>query len=138
MGTIDTGNVTGRRELHFTDLAQLDADARALAEGDAAGKLHRLGNWSLGQALGHLAAWTNFGFDGYPMKVPFYIKAMIRPMKGRLLRGPIPAGKCIPNVAGGTFGTEAISTEEGLKKFLAADAGWGGCAQWRRIRCLGR
>ncbi len=56
------------------------------------------------------------------MKVPFYIKAMIRPMKGRLLRGPIPAGKCIPNVAGGTFGTEAISTEEGLKKFLAANA----------------
>jgi hypothetical protein len=122
MGKVDTGNVTGRRKLHFDGLADLDAEAEGLAAADRAGRLTKLGNWSLGQALNHLATWTNYGFDGYPMKVPLAIKLILRPMKGRFLKGPIPAGRDIPKVQGGTFGIEPTSTADGLKNLKAANA----------------
>jgi hypothetical protein len=120
--TIDTGNVAGRRELHFKTLDEMLADAESLASAESAGKLRQIGNWPLGTACGHLATWTNYGFDGLPMKVPFFIKMMIKPMKNRFIKGPLPAGQKIPKVDGGTFGVEAIPTESGLANLKAATA----------------
>lgn len=38
------------------------------------------GNWTLGQACGHLADWVRFPMDGFP-KAPLPIKAMMWVMK---------------------------------------------------------
>jgi len=118
--TIDTAKVEGRREVHFADLDDMLAEAGALTEAESAGKLEHLGNWTLGQTLGHLAAFTNFAYDGFPMKVPFFVKMMTRSMKNQFVKGPMSAGRKIPGVRGGTFGTEPVTTAEGLAKLKAA------------------
>jgi hypothetical protein len=122
MAAVDTANVTNRRKLHFADFAQMEADAQSLAGAESARQLKKLGNWTLGQALNHLATWTTYPFEGYPMKVPLPIRLMLRPMKNRFLKGPMPSGRHIPNVKGGTFAIDPISTQEALKKLKAADA----------------
>jgi hypothetical protein len=119
---IDTGNVTGRRDLHYQNLDELQSDVDALAAADHAGRLEQLGNWTLGQALNHLSSWINYGFDGYPMKVPYFIKMVVRLMKNKFLKGPLPAGKSLPGVPNGTFGADPISLDEGVKKMSAAIA----------------
>jgi hypothetical protein len=119
---IDTGTVTGRRELHFDNLDQLQTEVDKLTAADQGGKLQRIGNWTLAQALGHIASWINFAFDGYPMKVPFFIKLIIRPMKNRFINGPMPSGKKLPGVPNGTFGAESLPLDEAQKRMSAAIA----------------
>jgi hypothetical protein len=45
-----------------------------LVEAERGGRLKRLGNWTLGQTLGHLAEWAEYGYSGCPLKVPFFIR----------------------------------------------------------------
>jgi len=118
---VDTGKVAGRRELHFATLADLVADVDHLADLDRAARLQQLGNWTLGQTLGHLAAWNNFPFDGYPLKEPpLPIKLILRLSKRRFFRGPMPAGVKIPGIDGGTKAFEPLETDEGLHRFHRA------------------
>ena len=114
---IDTRRITGRRELHFTNIDEAVADVEQLAAAEREGRLRRVGNWTLGQTLGHLASWAGYSYDGVPLKVPFFVKLIMRPMKRRFLRGPMPAGRNIPRVPGGTLATDPLSTEEGLARF---------------------
>jgi hypothetical protein len=114
---IDTGRITGRRELRFTRIDEVLADVDRLAAAEREGRLQRLGNWTFGQTLGHLAGWADYSYDGVPLQVPFFVRLMMRPMKRRFLRGPMPAGRNISKVPGGTLATEALSSEEGLSRF---------------------
>ena len=41
-----------------------------LAAAEREGRLRSVGNWTLGQTLGHLAAWADYSYDGVPLKVP--------------------------------------------------------------------
>lgn len=93
---------------------------RALVDAERAGRLVRMGNWSLGRALGHLAAWIGFGYDGYPMRIPFPIRILLRPLKRRMIHKPMPPGVRIPRVEKGTLAQDDMSTEEGLARFEAA------------------
>jgi hypothetical protein len=114
---IDTSKVANRRKLHFDTIDQMLAEADRLAAAEKAGQLKRLGNWTLGQALGHLAVWAEFGYEGNPpLKVPFFIRWILRLQKKKFIRGPMPAGVRIPSVEGGTFGTEPMSVEEALPR----------------------
>jgi hypothetical protein len=119
---IDTGKVKDRRALHFNTLEEMWADVQRIAAAERAGKLRRTGNWSAGQTLGHLAAWADFAFDGYPpdMKVPWFIKLFLKLRKKQFLRGPLPAGVKIPRVEGGTKGIEPLSLDEGLARLRRA------------------
>src|SRR6516165_12109003 len=96
---VDTGNVTGRRVLRFESIDQMMAEVDRLAEAERAGRLRRLGNWTLGQTLAHLAAWAEYGYTGSRLKVPFFIKWILRLRKRRFLYGPMRAGVKIPGVA---------------------------------------
>ena len=118
-GAVDTGRVTGCRTLRFASLDELLADFERLAAAERAGTLRRCGNWTLGQALGHLAAWGQFAFDGLPMRTPWFVKLILRTQKRKYLRGPLPRGVKIPKVAGGTLGTEPLSLDEGLSRYRA-------------------
>ncbi|MDX2147197.1 MAG: DUF1569 domain-containing protein [Planctomycetota bacterium] len=110
------------RTLSFVDLAAMLSEAGRIAVADERGTLRRTGNWSPGQAFGHLAGWINFGYDGYPQRPPLLIRAVGRLMKSRVLKGPPTRGMRMPGVRAGTFATEALSTQEGLARLRAAVA----------------
>lgn len=116
---VDTGKVAGRRILHFDSIDQLLAEIDRLAAAERAGRLKQLGNWTLGQALGHLATWGEFAYTGVPLKPPFFIRWILRFQKKKFLVGPMPAGVRIPRVENGTLGTEPTSLDAGLARYKA-------------------
>jgi hypothetical protein len=63
-GLVDTGKVAGRRSLRFESTDQVMAEVDRLVEAEHAGRLKRLGNWTLGQALGHLSVWGRVQLHG--------------------------------------------------------------------------
>jgi hypothetical protein len=117
---VNTGKVANRRKLHFDSLDQLLAEVDRLVDAERKGRLRRLGNWTLGQTLGHLATWTEYGYTSCPLKVPFFIRWILRLQKKKWLRGPLPAGKWIPGVEGGTLGTDPLPLDEALPRFRRA------------------
>lgn len=118
---IDTKHVKARRTLHFASGADVLADARRCVEADERGELRRTGNWTLGQNLGHLASWIEYGYSGYPMAAPSWIiRAIVKLMRKRFLSGPPMVGFKIKGVAGGTYGTEDMSGREGLDRLTKA------------------
>ena len=116
-GPVDTGKVAGRRVLRFESIDQALAEVERLTEAERAGRLRRLGNWTLGQALGHLAAWAEYGYTGSPLKVPLLIKCILRLRKRKFLYGPMRAGVKIPGVEGGTLATEPVPLEGALGRY---------------------
>jgi hypothetical protein len=114
---VETSKVAARRQLRFESIDQVLAEVDRLAEAERAGRLKRLGNWTLGQTLGHLAAWVEYGYTGAPLKVPFFIRWILRLRKRKFLYGPMRAGVQIPGVAGGTLATEPLPLDEGLARY---------------------
>ena len=117
MVLMTSSNERARRTLKFISLNEVVADVKTLAAADAAGKLRCCGNWTFGQILNHLATWVDYSFDGVPMKVPFFVKWMVRPMKRRFLTKPMKAGSRIPKVEGGTLAISVVPTTEALEHF---------------------
>ncbi len=113
---VDTGKVAGRRVLRFASIDELMAEVERLAGSERAGRLRRLGNWTLGQALGHLATWTEYGYTGVPLKVPFFVKWIMKGRKQKFLNEPMRAGARIPRVKGGTLATDPIPLDDGLER----------------------
>src|SRR5688572_24160357 len=54
--------MAARRELRFDSLDDVVRDAERLL----AGGYDKVGNWSLAQCCGHLAAWFRYQMDGFP------------------------------------------------------------------------
>ena len=111
-----------RRRLRFETVDDALAEAGRLVAAEREGRLDRVGNWTLGQALGHLATWADFAFDGYPPEVraPLPVRLILRLMRGRMLNKGMPAGVKIRNVPGGTVGVEPLDPDEGLRRFRAS------------------
>jgi hypothetical protein len=111
---VDTAKVAGRRVLRFETIDQAMAEVDRLVQVERAGRLRRLGNWTLGQTLGHLACWAEYSYTGAPLKVPFFIKWILRLRKRAFLHEPMRAGVRIPRVPGGTLATEPMPLDEAL------------------------
>src|SRR5262245_33582863 len=120
LGSVDTGKVVGRRALRFESVDQILADVDRLVEAERAGRLRRLGNWTLGQTLGHLATWAEYSFDGAPIKAPFFIRWAIWLRKRSFLYGPMRAGIKIPGIQGGTLAIEPMPLDEALTRMRRA------------------
>lgn len=118
--SVDTASVTGCRELRFETVEEAIRDAERLVGAERAGRLRRLGNWTLGQALGHVAAWASYPYEGYPITPPWIVRVLGPLMKKRVLRGPLPRGYRLPGVAGGTYATEAIDAQVALDRYRGA------------------
>lgn len=120
---IETKHVTDRRRIEFGNIDAVLADVDRIVASDRAGTLRRSGNWTAGQAMGHVAAWIDYAYDGFPMgPPPWIIRVILGFLKKKYLRKGMPAGVKIPKVENGTFATDAVSTEEGasrLRKALA-------------------
>lgn len=108
-----------RRALRFATVAEMLADARSLA---SAPRPERLGNWTLGQALNHIAAWIEFPYTGYPpeLVIPDEVRANADATKQRMMREPMRPGERIPGLAAGTLVTEVVPTAAGLARLEAA------------------
>lgn len=115
---IDTGRIQGRRQLAFADLDSVVADVEGLVALENAGKLKKLGNWTLGQACGHISTWMDYPYDGYPKDInpPWFIKILVGFKRKEYLSGKLPAGVKIPGIEGGTKGIEPLSTAEGVAR----------------------
>ena len=116
----------GRRELRFATLDEMLGDARACVDADGASRLIRRGNWTIGQALHHIAAWIDYPLLGYPAElvIPAEFQAQARAHKDRILRETMRPGEELPGLesAGGTLATEAVSGAAGLAHIHEAAA----------------
>lgn len=102
--------------LRFDSIGQVMAEVDRLVDAERGGRLRRLGNWTLGQTFGHLAAWVEYSYTGSPLKVPFFIKWILRLRKRKFLYGPMRTGVKIPGVEGGTLATESLPLDEALDR----------------------
>jgi hypothetical protein len=119
---IETKKVNDRRQLRFNDFMAVLADAEALSNAERRGTLRATGNWTLGQALGHLGFWARAPFDGYPPmpKPPLPLRLIAPLIKNRILNNGMVPGIRIRRVEGGTFGTEVLPTERALAELRMA------------------
>ncbi|RJP33680.1 MAG: DUF1569 domain-containing protein [Phycisphaerales bacterium] len=119
MTGIDTAKAE-RRRLRFNSIDEVLAEVDRIVAAEKAGRLRRTGNWTAGQVLGHLATWIEYAYTGYPMRVPWFIRFLIRRKLPAMLRDGMQAGVRIPKVEGGTYGTEDVSIDEAAKRLRAA------------------
>ena len=75
--SVDTRSIPDRRPLRFDTIDQALAEAARLAELERAGRLKSLGNWTLGQTLGHLATWAEFSYTGAPLSPPWFVSSCL-------------------------------------------------------------
>jgi hypothetical protein len=106
--------------LRFESIDQAMAEVERLAEAERVGRLRRLGNWTLGQTLGHLSVWAEYGYTGVPLKVPFFIRWFLRLRKRKFLYQPMRSGVGIPGVKGRTLATDPVPLEVGRGRFRRA------------------
>jgi len=126
---IDTTKVTNRRQVHFASFDELLADAERLVQLDAQGKVHPLGNLTLGQALGHLALWMQASIDGIPddLRPPAVVKLLGRIFKGVILnKGLRPGFKLPTDAASKLIPPAGITPADGFNQLSTA------CARLRR------
>jgi hypothetical protein len=119
---VNTKHVPERRTLRFETIDEALADAEAMSAAAREGRLRQLGNWTLGQILGHLATWVGYAYDGVPVTPPLLIRWIMRPMKKRFLYKGMPAGVRIPRTPGGTFGIDVLPLDAGLERYRQAYA----------------
>ncbi len=117
---VNTAQVQDHRKLRFNSIDDMLAQVDRIVAADKVGTLRRSGNWTTGQVLGHLATWIDFGYEGFPMRVPWFIKLILRGLKKKYIRNGMPMGVRIPKTENGTFGTEVLSTDEGARRLRAA------------------
>ena len=118
--TIDTTGLQTRRTLRFETIDELLAEVDRIAEAERAGCLECMGNWKCGQIFGHLATWAGFLYVKAPLKTPWHIRLILGLLKNRIINGGMRPGVKIPNVPGGTVGTEPLSLDEGVTRYKAA------------------
>jgi len=111
-GPVDTKKAPRHRKLRYQSIDQALAEVDRLVAAERAGRLQRLGNWTLGQVLGHLSTWAEYSYTGAPLKVPFFIKWILRLRKRKFLYEPMPTGARIPGIKGGTLGTDPLPLDE--------------------------
>lgn len=112
---------TGFRDLRFETIDDCLAEVDRVADADAEGRLRAQGNWTAGQVLSHLAAWIEYGYDGYPVKPPpFFVRWFLRLRLRSMLKGKMPRGVRIPGVADGTTGMDAAPTAEAAGRLRSA------------------
>ena len=110
-----------RRTLRFESLEELQAELTRVEAADRAGRLRTTGNWTAGQILAHVAAWIEYGYDGYPMEPPLLpIRWTLRLMLPMMLRQGLKQGVRIPGIEGGTTGADPMETTAAIDRLRTA------------------
>jgi hypothetical protein len=121
---MSTATKTGQlayRKLRFNSIADVNRDLDQLAELDRNGRLGTSGRWTAGQIMAHLAAWIEYGYDGYPIKSPpWIIRWFLRLRLPKMLESGMPRGVKIPGIPGGTIGADEMPTDQGIARLRRA------------------
>jgi hypothetical protein len=115
---VATSKVPNRREVHYTTLQDVLADAERLTHGE----FNTLGNWSAGQIFLHLARSMNDSIDGSDMRLPWYLKLLGPLLKKKLLGGPMAPGVMLPESVAKVTVPGPTTTEEGMAALRSAIA----------------
>jgi len=80
-----------RREVDSRSFDEVMADIESLARSR---KCARVGNWDLGQTVGHLARSVSSSIDGFPSKAPWLMRKLFKRMALKQVMGTrkIPQG----------------------------------------------
>ncbi|HVT82169.1 MAG TPA: DUF1569 domain-containing protein [Phycisphaerae bacterium] len=113
---VNTGKVA-RRAIRFETTDQAIAEAERIAKLAADGKIEYLGNWDASQILNHVAAWAEYAYAPNPVRAPWFVRLLVRPLKNKFLNQGLPAGRLIPRVPGGTTHIEKVQLDEALARF---------------------
>ena len=112
---VKTRSVKNRREVHYTNYDELLSDIRTLSEQG----VDHLGNWTLGQIVGHLAKTFSVQVEGTDFKPPWYLGLPLRLsppvrlfLKRRMLTKPLQSGFRIPKRFRKNFVAEADFEEQ--------------------------
>ena len=109
------------RKLRFNSIADVNSELDQIAELDKTGRLRTSGNWTAGQIMAHLAAWIEYGYEGYPIKSPpLFIRWFLRLRLPKMLESGMPRGVKIPGIPGGTIGADDIPTDQGIARLKRA------------------
>lgn len=110
-----------RRNLRFETVEALLSDIDQIEAAAVNGTLGVTGNWTPGQVLSHLAAWIEYGYDGFPIAPPpAPIRWILRWMLPGTLRNGMRPGVRIPGVKLGTTGADDVPLADGLRRYRTA------------------
>jgi Protein of unknown function (DUF1569) len=120
MSEINTSKAA-RRKLRFNSIDDVLAEIDRIEQADRDGALRTTGNWTPGQIMAHIASWIEYGYDGYPIKKPFFLlRWILRLMLKKMLREGMHGGVRIPGVPGGTVGMDAMAISEAAERLRNA------------------
>ena len=117
--TVNPKTVQGRRNLEFSSLDQIVADAERLV---AANNTQTVGNWSLSHLLSHLAMTVNSSIDGFTMKAPLFVRIIVPFFKKGALRNRMSPGIQLPKSALAVAYPEVASAQMALDQLRQAIA----------------
>ena len=107
----NTRTVREFRRLRFASVEDCAAEVERIVDADLAGRLRVTGNWTPGQILAHVAAWIEYGYNGFPIaRPPFFIRWFLRLRLRKMLEQGMPRGVRIPGVKQGTTGMDEMET----------------------------
>jgi hypothetical protein len=110
-----------RRSLRLESLADLSSELERIEQADREGRLETTGQWTAGQILAHLAAWIEYGYEGYPMqKPPLLLRWFLRWKLPSYLQHGMGAGVRIPGVPGGTYGIDRMEVARAAERLHRA------------------
>jgi len=116
MSAVDTSKAV-RRTLRFETLDQALAEAARLAALQKSGAAQYAGNWDAAQILNHVGAWAEYAYVPNPVRAPWFVKLLVKPMKNKFLNQGLPAGRLIPKIPGGTTHIEKMPIDQALERF---------------------
>lgn len=111
---------SARRALQFSSVDQVLSDIDNIVAAAHAGTLQQVGNWKPGQVMAHLAAWIEYGYDGYPMKTAWMIRMILRLMLPGILKNGMKPGVKIPGVSNGTTGQDDQPLDQAAERLKKA------------------
>jgi Protein of unknown function (DUF1569) len=118
---LDTRNVADYRQLRFHSIDDCLAEVGRIRAASERGTLRSSGNWKPGQVLAHVAAWIEYGYDGYPLKPPpFFIRWILRLRLRKMLNGSMPRGARIPGLREGTVGMDDMPPPKAAERLVTA------------------
>ena len=114
-------NATNYRTLRFESIEDCIAEILRIVEAEQENRLNATGNWTPGQILGHIAAWIEYGYEGYPIQAPpWIIRWILRMSLRRILTKGMSKGVRIPGIEGGTTGIQDMPVGEAASRLLNA------------------
>jgi hypothetical protein len=117
----EPGKATNCRTLRFDSLDDCIEEVERIVSADERAALVAAGNWTPGQIMAHIAAWIEYGYEGFPIgPPPFFVRWFLRLRLRKMLRDGMPRGVRIPGVPQGTVGIDEMATRDAGTRLIRA------------------